>query len=233
MTGLQVRDRLGVADVMTLFNAGVGVVAAIAAFTDPALSARLILLAAITDALDGIIARLHRSTEVGPLLDSITDVVSFGATPALFVYAAAADGWGWLGSGLLGAPRIEAAAAVVVASMFVGFSVLRTALYTAFVGEGQNRPGIQNTLGATILVTAYLAGVTSVPVLLGVSVVLSVAMVAPVSYPKLRAQDAGVLGIVQAAAILAPQAYGRAFPRVLLVAALAYMTLAPWYYWAE
>jgi CDP-diacylglycerol--serine O-phosphatidyltransferase len=52
--GLQVRDRLGAADAVTL--------------------------AAIADALDGILARRIGGTRVGPLLDSVADVVSFGAT---------------------------------------------------------------------------------------------------------------------------------------------------------
>ncbi|MFB6151419.1 MAG: protein sorting system archaetidylserine synthase [Haloarculaceae archaeon] len=231
--GLRVRERLGVADVITLGNAVVGVAAAVVAFSDPGLAARLVLLAAIADALDGIVARRFGSTRVGPLLDSVTDVVSFGATPALVVYAAAAAEWGWLDAGILDAPPAEAAAAVGAASLFVIMSVLRTALYTEFVGEGENRPGIQNTLGATILVAAYLAGVSWVPALLGATVVLSLAMVAPVAYPKLLARDASVLGLVQAGAILAPLAFERAFPRALLVAALAYMFLAPRYYWGE
>jgi archaetidylserine synthase len=231
--GLQVRERLGVADVVTLSNAVVGVVGAVVALSDPSLAARLILLAAILDAVDGIVARSFGSTRVGPLLDSITDVVSFGATPALFVYGAAAAEWGWLADGPLAAPPAQAVAALGVASLFVIMSVLRTALYSEFVGPDENRPGIQNTLAATILVTAYLAGLALVPALLVTSVVLSLAMVAPVAYPKLLARDAGVLGVVQAGAIVAPAVASRILPRILLVAALAYMLLGPRYYWGE
>ena len=231
--GLRVRERLGVADVVTLFNAVVGLVAAVVALFDPGLAARLVLLAAIFDAVDGIVARQFGSTTVGPLLDSVADIVSFGATPALFIYGAAAAEWGWLGDGPFAAPLPEAVAALAGGSVFVVMSILRTALYTEFVGPEQKRPGIQNTLAATIVVTAYLAGLINVPALLVVSVALSLAMVAPVAYPKLLARDATVLGVVQAGAILAPAVFYRVFPRVLLVAALAYMILAPRYYWAE
>jgi CDP-diacylglycerol--serine O-phosphatidyltransferase len=231
--GLAVRDRLGVADVVTLANAVVGFVGGVVALSDPGLAARLILLAAIADALDGIVARQFGGSEVGPLLDSVTDVVSFGATPALFVYGAAAAEWGWLGYGIANTPLEQAVAALTAGSLFVVFSVLRTALYSKFVGDGENRPGIQNTLGATVLAAAYLAGLTWVPALLAVAAVLSVAMVAPVPYPKLFARDASVLGIVQAGAVVAPLAFGRLLPRVLLASALAYMLLAPRFYWAE
>lgn len=228
---LRVRERLGVADTVTLVNAGIGLLAGIAAFSDPALAARLVLLAAITDALDGIVARSVGSTDVGPLLDSITDVVSFGATPALFLYGAVMASL----PGSIATPTPMIALAVVVAAGFVAFSVLRTAFYTVYVdeAEGQNRPGIQNTLAATILVAAYLSGLTQPLAVLALSVVVSVAMVAPVPLPKLRARDAGVMGVVQAGAIVAPTTLSRIFPRVLLVAALAYAALGPWYYWND
>ncbi len=221
---LRVADRLGVADAVTLANAALGVVAMTAAvFGRPTAAARLILLAAVADGLDGIIARARGSTEVGPYLDSMADIVSFGTAPALFVVAAAREGW------TLSEPSLYALA-TGVAAVFVGFSLVRTALYTVYVGEDETRPGIQNTLAASILAAGYLAGATAVPVVLVVSAVVSVLMVAPVSYPKLRARDALAMGVVQLGAIAAPAALGRLLPRALLVAALAYLTLAPRYY---
>lgn len=226
---LRVVERLGLADVMTLANATVGVVAmAAAVLGEVVLVAQLILLAAVADGLDGIIARTHGGTEVGPYLDSMADIVSFGTVPALFVFAVADDAWGPLGE-----DPVLFALAAGVASVFVVFSLVRTALYTVYVGEDENRPGIQNTLASSIVAAAYLAGLTTVPFVLAASVVLSVLMVAPVPYPKLAARDALIMGVVQMGAIVAPTALERLFPRVLLVAALAYLTLAPRYYWEE
>ncbi|PSQ34440.1 CDP-diacylglycerol--serine O-phosphatidyltransferase [Halobacteriales archaeon SW_12_69_24] len=202
MDGLRVRERLGFADVVTLSNAAVGIVAAVVAFSAPALAARLLLLAAIADALDGITARTMGSSDVGPLLDAITDVVSFGATAVLGV-----------------------------ATFFAVMSIVRTALYAKHFTEDHTRPGVQNTLAATILAAAYLAGLSWVPGLLVGTVVLSVAMVVPVPYPKLSARDAAVMGVVQFGAVLAPSALGRVLPRALLVAAFAYLLLAPRFYW--
>ena len=232
---LQVRRRLGVADVMTLLNATLGVVAMVVAVTvGPTAAARLILLAAITDALDGIIARSQGSTEVGPLLDSVADVVSFGTAPALFVWAATRDAVSEaIPASVPFAGTVDILVVSAVPAVFVVFSLVRTALYTVYVGEDENRPGIQNTLGASILVAGYLAGVTMPAVLLVGGVVLSVMMVAPVPYPKLRARDAGLMGLVQAGAILTPTLFQRLFPRTLLLAAVAYMTLAPRYYWGD
>lgn len=226
---LRVRERLGVADVMTLLNATVGVGAMAAAVIGrPVLVAQLILLAAVADGLDGIIARWRGGTSVGPYLDSMADIVSFGTATGLFVFAVANDEW----TALTDDPALFAAA-VGAASVFVVFSLVRTALYTVYVGEDENRPGIQNTLAASILAAAYLAGLTWVPGVLAGTVVLSVLMIAPVPYPKLAARDALVMGVVQMGAILAPTVLNRVFPRALLVAALAYMFLSPRYYWSE
>ena len=226
---LRVADRLGFADVVTLLNAALGVVAMTAAVAGrPVLVAQLILLAAVADGLDGIIARKYGGTAVGPYLDSMADIVSFGTAPALFVIAAARDVW----PPLVDSP-IRAGLAVAVASLVVVFSLVRTALYTVYVEEGENRPGIQNTLASSILAAAYLAGLTAVIPLLAAATVLSVLMVAPVPYPKLAARDALLMGVVQMGAILFPAALVRVFPRALLVAALAYLTLAPRFYWEE
>lgn len=226
---LRVRKRLGVADVMTLLNATLGVVAMTVAVTgDPRLVAQLVLLAAVADGLDGIIAREFGGTSAGPYLDSMADIVSFGTAPALFLFVVARDAW----APLTDQPALYALAAGG-AALFVVLSLVRTALYTVYVGEDENRPGIQNTLAASILAAGYLAGVTSVPVVLGSGAVLSLLMVAPVPYPKLAARDALLMGVVQMGAILAPTALERLFPRVLLVAALAYLTLAPGFYWEE
>lgn len=226
---LRVAERLGYADVMTLANATVGVVAmAAAVLGEVELVAQLILLAAVADGLDGIIARTLGGTEVGPYLDSMADIVSFGTAPALFVFVAANDQWGPLGEDLT-----LFVAAAGVASLFVVFSLVRTVLYTVYVGEGENRPGIQNTLASSIIAAAYLAGMTQVPVILAGTVVLSVLMVAPVPYPKLAARDALIMGVVQMGAILTPNVLDSLFPRLLLLAALAYMTLAPRFYWEE
>ncbi len=51
-------------------------------------AAILIIIAAVFDALDGIMARLTKSSsELGVELDSLSDIVSFGAAPAFLIYS--------------------------------------------------------------------------------------------------------------------------------------------------
>ncbi len=50
-------------------------------------AAWLIIIAAIFDALDGVVARLTKSSsELGVELDSLSDVVSFGLAPSVLIY---------------------------------------------------------------------------------------------------------------------------------------------------
>lgn len=224
--GMQPRfvGRLGYADAVTVANAAFGFVAVVATTVDPALAARLLLLAAIADGLDGVVARYRGSTQVGEFLDSLADVGSFSVAPALFVFAIARQAWGM-------STDARTAIAVGIPALFVAVGVVRLGLYTAYDLGETSTEGVQTTLAATLLAAGYLAGVTSPAALLGAMALFCYLMVAPVSYPELYARDALAMGAVQALALLFPTAFSRLFPRALLGAALAYAVLAPRFYW--
>ncbi|MFC6872965.1 protein sorting system archaetidylserine synthase [Halobellus marinus] len=223
--------RLGLADAVTISNAALGFVAAVATTVDVELAARILLLAAIADALDGVVARRRGGTTVGPYLDSLADVASFGVTPALLVAMAVADAWG------LGGTR--GLVALAGCALFVAAAVTRLGLYTAYDSDAAETEGVQTTLAATILAAAVLAGFTSPIVLVPLVFLLAGLMLAPITYPDLHAQDAVVMGIVQAAAILLAGRMGRrlvgaigeGFAFGLLFLSLAYLFFGPRFYW--
>ena len=227
--GFEVHRRLSGADAVTLCNAVVGFAAGVVVFSDLHLAARLILLSVIVDALDGITARNGGSSDVGPLLDSITDVVSFGVTPSLFVYAVLRATYGDLS---MAEPALFVGM-VVVASLYAVFSILRTAFYTTYFEGADERPGMPNSLGAILLATAYLAGITDPLVLTAGATLLAVAQVSPFDYPKPGVKTVGPMGVVLFGAVLAPTAFGRAAPRAMLAIALLFFALGPRYYWAD
>jgi CDP-diacylglycerol--serine O-phosphatidyltransferase len=186
--------RVGLADAVTVSNAALGFLAAVAATLDVELAARVLLLAAIADALDGVVARRRGGTEVGPYLDSLADVASFGVAPALLVSMAVSTSWGLAGGrGLV---------ALAGGALFVAAAVTRLGLYTAYDSDAAETEGVQTTLAATIIGATVLAGFTSPIVLVPLVYLLAALMLAPITYPDLHAQDALVMGIVQAAAIL-------------------------------
>lgn len=215
--------RVSTADVVTLVNAMLGFVACAFVLIDPTVSAQAILLAAVADGLDGVLARKYGSTPIGEYLDSLSDVASFSVAPALFVTVLALRDLG--GGGPWGV------AAVVVPAVFVAMAVVRLGLYTAMDVGKESTEGVQTTLAATIIAVLYLAGVTDARVLLVLTAVFAYLMVTRIPYPELYARDAIAMGAVQAGAILAPTFYHRVFPRALLVAAACYLVGGPFFYW--
>ena len=217
--------QLGVADVVTVANAALGFLAAAVAVDDPTLAARLVLLAAIADGLDGVLARARGGTPVGDYLDSLADVASFGIAPAVFVYGVAREG--------LGTSAVETVALLGIPVLFVTTAVVRLGFYMLEDRDSEATEGVQTTLAATILVVAYLAGLADPLVLLAGTAVFSYLMIAAISYPELYARDALLLGGLQALTVLFPTAVNRVFPRSLLVFAVAYLVLAPFVYWRD
>lgn len=238
-TGMRASPRfvghLGVADAATVANAALGFVAAAVATVDAHLAARLVLLAAIADGVDGVLARRYGGSEVGPLLDSLADVASFAVAPAVLVFVVASREWGLSPA----APDARFALALLVPALFVATGVVRLGLYAAYDSGDASTEGVQTTLAATILALLPLAGV---PGLLGVgaATLLLVAagaavylMVAPVRFPDLYTRDQLVFGGLQGLAVLLPDALDALFPRALLLFALGYLLLAPRFYWRE
>ena len=224
---------LGLADAVTVTNAAVGFLAAAVALIDVELAARLILVGAIADGLDGIIARYRGGTPAGQYLDSLADVSSFGVAPAILVVAVVTETWAPAGGpgSMMADPLVVAG--FLVPAVFVAMAVTRLGLYTAYdSGTGETK-GVQTTLAATILAAAVLAGYTEPAVLVALSGLLALLMVSTITYPDLHAQDAMVMAVVQTLAIVLSGYYDRVFAFALLFLALAYLTLAPRFYWRD
>src|SRR5581483_1398340 len=149
-------------------------------------AAVMIAVAFICDGLDGRIARLSRSaSQFGVELDSLSDVVAFGAAPATLVYSWALRP--------LGAP------AVVVSGLYVVAAALRLARFNVqstivekrrFVGLPV--PGAAAMIAGVVLAYSYFEFsspralcVTMVPVTLA----LAALMVSRVPYPSFKGID--------------------------------------------
>lgn len=90
---------------MNLFSGFFAIVKA--AHEDYVTAAWLIVLAGIFDALDGAMARLtNSSSEFGVELDSLADVVSFGAAPSFILYSAFFHEWNTIGVVLSSLPAL-------------------------------------------------------------------------------------------------------------------------------
>ncbi|MFC5279625.1 protein sorting system archaetidylserine synthase [Halorubrum rubrum] len=229
--------RLGLADAVTVANAAVGFLAVVAATVDAALAARLILLAAIADGLDGVVARHRGSTPAGPYLDSLADVASFGVAPAALVAAIVLEADSFAASPFLVAGGLGATA------LFVAMAVARLGLYTAYDSGSRETVGVPTTLAATVLAAAVLAGYAAPVPLVVATAAFAVLMGSTVTYPDLHAQDALVMGFVQAAVVVTPVAHalttalppwiGEGFAFALLFLSGGYLLLGPHFYWGD
>ncbi|WP_338742375.1 protein sorting system archaetidylserine synthase [Haloplanus salilacus] len=217
--------RLGLADAVTVGNAMLGFVAAFVATRDAGLAARILLLAAVADGLDGVVARKRGGTLAGPYLDSLADVASFGVAPALLIASRAADAWTFADD------PVAYVLGLLLPAVYVAMAVTRLGLYTAYDSDASETKGVPSTLAATILAAGVLAGFVGPTLLVALSGVLAALMVTQVTYPDLHPQDAVVMGAVQVLAIALRGRPGEAFAFALLFLSLAYLTLGPRFYW--
>ncbi|MBE0570172.1 MAG: CDP-diacylglycerol--serine O-phosphatidyltransferase [Ignavibacteriaceae bacterium] len=133
-------------------------------------AAWLIFIAAIFDALDGMVARLtNSSSELGVELDSLSDIVSFGAAPSFLLYKTyfySMDVWGILISAvplIAGGFRLARFNIQLVGfskSFFLGLPIPSSALtiasfVLAFYNDGFPKP-IIDFITPMILVLSFL-----------------------------------------------------------------------------
>ncbi len=133
--------------VISIDNAHVGAPAAYR------LSAILLVLAGVFDALDGFVARLTgTSSSFGMQLDSIADVMNFGCAPAMLLYC---YGFVQLGGGHPTIVRMGGLACFV----FVACGALRLARFNVNVGRTDPRyfVGMPITAGAACVASVVVA----------------------------------------------------------------------------
>jgi CDP-diacylglycerol--serine O-phosphatidyltransferase len=127
-----------------------------------------LVAAAVFDTFDGLVARLmHATSEFGKEYDSLADVVTFGAAPAVLVYAWALHLWGRLGVGIaflflvagsLRLARFNIMTAKTDHRYFVGLPIPAAALTLAAIINYAPQPVNDRTFaGVMLLVTAGLA----------------------------------------------------------------------------
>ena len=145
-----------------------------------------IIVAAIFDTLDGIVARLLGTSSLfGVELDSLSDVVSFGAAPSFLVYKAYAYQFGFWG--------------IIASSTILIFGALRLARFNVNVGDLKTKgdfTGLPIPLSAitiSVLIFSFHKENQMIEpfnyIVIPLVLILSVLMVSKIRYnalPKLR-----------------------------------------------
>jgi CDP-diacylglycerol--serine O-phosphatidyltransferase len=162
------------ADIITLVNALIGFASIIMTLQGEVESALvLVLIAVIADGADGAVARYSGYGVLGAHLDSLADVISFGAAPAAlaFVFLKNTGYFAWVFSGI-----------------FLVCGTMRLARFNA-AGKKDGFEGIPITSGGFVvalflLIRAYVPYFEYTFALL--LVILSLLMVSTIAYPKLK-----------------------------------------------
>lgn len=230
------------ANAATAANAlmGVGAIAYVV-LGNPLFAALLIAIGIGFDGLDGMLSRRAGSSgALGRLLDSVADALTFGIAPALLIADHRLQGAPWT------AYALEAA---LVGALYVALAVARLTYFTLRAYQRPNFLGVPTPQSA--LAVAWLSMAFFAPALLGadpvlllsLAAVVSVLMVVPLPYPKLRAGSSwrlpGAVTAVAAALALVPLqfrpaagsgSYELSFAAFVVMGAglLAYYLLGPW-----
>lgn len=132
------------------------------------------LLAAVFDVADGLVARRFRSSGMGAELDNLSDLISFGLAPAYFVVV-----WSLVNGYAHPAPGVVAAVAVLLGG------VLRLARFSCTTMRDGVFQGMPIPFAALTVVSVVLLQLPVIPTLFAV-VGVAWLMVSRVEYPKPR-----------------------------------------------
>ncbi|HID20488.1 MAG TPA: CDP-diacylglycerol--serine O-phosphatidyltransferase [Methanophagales archaeon] len=182
-------------DLLSICNALLGFTAIIFVLTDVSEEAIknalvLILVAAVIDGLDGMVARTIECSPMGKYLDSLADMISFGVAPAIVAYALltnylpvsyiyvevlSAFGGAYVICGLLRLARFDANASLESEvkerrNDFVGFPITGSAIFLASV--------------MLLAVEAHLSPCP--PILIGLMCILCLLMTSRIRYRNIR-----------------------------------------------
>ena len=163
-------------NVFTIGNLFLGIVSIIFVFNnEPEIAAMLIIVAMLTDGLDGRVARaLNVTSEFGKELDSLSDVISFGVAPAFIVYSVAFQDF-------------NSPAAWIATAVFPICGALRLARFNVISGIPGYFIGLPIPAAGGVLATmALFYEELSTPILLIAELILSFLMVSNIKYPSFK-----------------------------------------------
>jgi CDP-diacylglycerol--serine O-phosphatidyltransferase len=163
-------------NVFTIGNLFLGIVSIIFVFNgEPEIAAMLVIVAMLTDGLDGRVARaLNVQSDFGKELDSLSDVISFGVAPAFIVYSVAFQDF-------------NSPAAWIATAIFPICGALRLARFNVISGIPGYFIGLPIPAAGGVLATmALFYKELSTPLLLIVELILSFLMISNIKYPNFK-----------------------------------------------
>ena len=178
MMNTKIQNFIAIPDLVTLGNLICGFLSILMAMNhDFHLAAVLMILALIFDCADGFVARQTERVDdygFGKNIDSLSDIVSFGVAPAVFLYS----------FGHLYAPYIDVL--TIIASLFIVVcGVLRLTRYNVLYDEVEGFVGFPIPGIAIIMAAFYLTNLFNIFIAIVLAIFLSLAMISDINYKKM------------------------------------------------
>ena len=175
----EMKSFIAISDIISLLNMSSGFLSIISSINhNLELAAILMIIAIMFDSVDGWVARkINRQDTLGfgKNIDSLSDIVSFGVAPAIFIYSC-----------INTTPGIYQTIVIIVSLLIVICGVLRLTRYNVIADKLNTKdfigfpiPGISFALS-----TFYLSGLFNPYIALIMSVVISLLMICNVKYKK-------------------------------------------------
>ncbi len=173
---MNILQTLRIHDIFSFLNSILGLGAILAASNGEAeASAALVILAAIADGADGLVARRIGPGLLGEDLDSLADVISFGVAPAFLAVTNLDMGWnGWIFGGL-----------------YLICGSIRLARFNISQKNDKFFEGFPIPAAGILLVAIILFGVPNITIFAILS--LSILMISTIHYPKIRDSKLSIL----------------------------------------
>jgi CDP-diacylglycerol--serine O-phosphatidyltransferase len=211
---------LSVADIITIMNAVLGFLALLMVFSNQLqLAASFILLGLLADGLDGIVARRMGNGQMGEYLETIADTVSLSIAPLALFYKTYYDV-------VVLQPSIHLFLGVVLVFSLI-CSIVRLSSFS-LLKEKHFFIGLPTSASAVFLVlTSFLK--PNVWYIFPVIIVLSLAMISSIRFPKPGLKVDLVAAVFIVATILLDSMYYNITPLLLLAALASYIIFGPIY----
>ena len=174
-----IKKFIAISDMISLCNMSCGFLSIISSINNNfELAALLMIFAIMFDSVDGWVARKtnrHDTLGFGKNIDSLSDAISFGVAPAIFVY-----------STINTTSTIIQPVVIIVSLLIVICGILRLTRYNVIANQIKTKdfigfpiPGI-----AFILATYYLSGLYNEYLAIILSIIISLIMISRIIYPK-------------------------------------------------
>ena len=173
----EIQEFIAISDIVSLMNMTCGFLSAVLSINHNFyLSAIFMIFSLIFDSADGFVARkTNREDEYGfgKNIDSLSDIVSFGIAPAIFLYT-----FSLANAGHLIVPTIFVSLFIVICG------VLRLTRYNVISDKVEGFIGFPIPGISIVIASFYISGLFNIYIALILAVIISIAMICNKSYDK-------------------------------------------------